>query len=353
MKADINVNLALKSQLSRESQWVGKSSTLVQCHSIFEEISENVMVPTINNCLDFEKTVAEQMPKLKEAAKSQIQLIYLEKWNEKVRKLLIQGDFLNLLISEQSNVSWKSIIYGVPRGVMQFAMRSSTNTLATSDNLKRWKKVASDTCKMCLKPNCRPSKATLFHILNHCEAFLGERERYVFRHNSILSYITLTLKENTPDNITIYADLDGHKVNGGTLPPHITVTSSRCDLVIIDSSSTPSTVYLLELTVSFERPGNMEAAYQRKYERYTALSEDIKAAGFNCKNIPFEVGSRGHLTLENKSKLSIMHSLCKPKTKYSKFWQNVTKTSLLCSYSIYLSREDPWTEVPLISPVNK
>ena len=166
-----------------------------------------------------------------------------------------------------------------------------------------------------------PIKATLFHILNHSEAFLGERERYVFRHNSILSYITLTLKENTPDNITIYADLDGHKVNGGTLPPHITVTSSRCDLVIIDSSSTPSTVYLLELTVSVERPGNMEAAYQRKYERYTALLEDIKAAGFNCKNIPFEVGSRDHLTQENKSKLSKIHSLRKPKTKYSKFWQ--------------------------------
>ena len=73
------------------------------------------------------------------------------------------------------------------------------------------------------------------------------------------------MKENTPENIQIYADLDGHKVNGGTIPPHITVTSSRCDLVIIDSSSSPSTVYLLELTVCFERLGNMEAAYKRKY----------------------------------------------------------------------------------------
>ena len=88
----------------------------------------------------------------------------------------------------------------------------------------------------------------------------------------------------------------------------------------------------------------IEAAYKRKYERYTALTEDIKAAGYGCKNIPFEVGSRGHLTLETKSKLSIMHSLCKPKRRF------VSKTSLLCSY---LSREDPWTECPLISPVNK
>ena len=33
-----------------------------------------------------------------------------------------------------SDATWKSYIYGVPRGVMSFAMRSSTNVLATADN---------------------------------------------------------------------------------------------------------------------------------------------------------------------------------------------------------------------------
>ena len=230
------------------------------------------MVPTRENCNDFDKTVKKQMPKLKEAAKKEVQLIYLEKWNEKVKDLLIQGDFLNLLISEQTNVSWQSMIYGVPRGVMQFAMRSATNTLATPDNLKRWKKTASNTCKMCVQQNSRPYKATLFHILNQCAAFLGDTERFKFRHDSVLNYITHTLKENKPENIQIYADLDGHKINGTTIPPHITVTSSRCDLVIIDSSSSLPTVYLQELTICFERQGNLEAANQRKYERYTPLT---------------------------------------------------------------------------------
>ena len=124
VKADSNVNLALRSQLSRESQWVGKSSTLVQCDNIFQEISDNVMIPTGENCHDLEKTRKEQLPKIKEAAKNQVQFIYLEKWNERVKNLIIQGDFMNLEISVQSNVSWKSLIYGVPRGVMQFAMRS-------------------------------------------------------------------------------------------------------------------------------------------------------------------------------------------------------------------------------------
>ena len=108
----------------------------------------------------------------------------------------IQVDFLTLLISD--NVTWKRTIYGVPRGVMGFAMRSATNTLATPDNLKRWKKVQNPNCKMCFQPNSRPSKATLFHVLNHCTAFLGEQERFRWRHDSVLSYMTLILKDNMP-----------------------------------------------------------------------------------------------------------------------------------------------------------
>ena len=105
------------------------------------------------------------------------------------------------------------------------------------------------------------------------------------------------MKERPPPHIQIYADLDGHKVNGLTIPQNIVVTSSRCDLVIIDKSTTPSTVYLFELTICFERQTNIEAANKRKYERYTSLASDIEEAGYTCKNIPFEVGSRGHLTM--------------------------------------------------------
>ena len=202
---------------------------------------------------------------------------------------------------------------------------------------------------MCSKPNRPPHKATLMHILNMCETFLGENERLTWRHDSVLNSITLALKECKPDHIQVYADLDGHKVNGSTLPPNIMVTSSRPDLVLVDSSTQPHTVYLFELTICFEKPGNMEAANQRKYDRYTALCSDIQDAGFTCKNIPFEVGSRGHLTLENRSRLSIMHKLCKPKSNFTTFWKKVSKTSLVCSYSIYLSRNEPWTGAPLLA----
>ena len=79
VKADSNVSLALESQLSRESQWVGKSSTVAKCHEIFEKVSENVMIPSTENCTNLEVTISKQLPRLKEAVKEQVALEYLDK----------------------------------------------------------------------------------------------------------------------------------------------------------------------------------------------------------------------------------------------------------------------------------
>ena len=124
VKADSNVNLALQSQLARESQWVNKSSTIVQCQDIFEKVEENIMIPTAENCANLEVTISKQMPRLKEAVNIEVKQHYLEKWNEKTKELIMQGDFLNLLINEQSNVTWQSTIYGVPRGGHEFCNES-------------------------------------------------------------------------------------------------------------------------------------------------------------------------------------------------------------------------------------
>ena len=257
-----------------------------------------------------------------------------------MEKLVIQGEFLKLLESEQSNVTWKSIIFGVSKGVMAFAMRSATNTLATPDNLKRWKKIRSDDCLMCKKPDRPPAKATLHHQLNHCSSFLGETERFTWRHDSVLTHMAESLKESLPKNITVYADLADHSINGGTLPPHVAITLSRPDLVIINTAD--NTVWLLELTICFE--SNFDAAHTRKKLRYTSLAEDIREAGFNCNIIPVEIGSRGHITSSNKATLTTMHSLCKPKVRLSRFVQDLSRISLLCSYAIYLSRnESSWS----------
>jgi hypothetical protein len=60
-----------------------------------------------------------------------------EKFNCQAEKLVFHGDLATLLSEENLDVIWKSYIYSVPKGVMSFAMRASTNILATADNLKR------------------------------------------------------------------------------------------------------------------------------------------------------------------------------------------------------------------------
>ena len=101
------------------------------------------------------------------------------------------------------------------------------------------------------------------------------------------------------------------KVNGGTIPKEMVVTSSLPDLVIVDSSTPVKTVYLFEMTVCFEETNNIHSAHHRKMDR--SLSADIEERGYSCKNIPFKVRSRGHLTPDNKSILTIIHKLISSK----------------------------------------
>ena len=162
---------------------------------------------------------------------------------------------------------------------MSFAMRASTTSLATPDNLARWSKVIDASCKLCLAPGQPNTKTlgTLGHILNNCPRML---DRYEWRHNGVLAYIYECMTKNKPEEITIYADFEGAKVNGGTIPPHIMVTTSRPDLVIIDNNTTPSTVLLVELTIPFTR--NIEAVNNRKTQSYEFLTSDIEDAGYKC-----------------------------------------------------------------------
>ena len=154
--------------------------------------------------------------------------------------------------------------------------------------------------------------------------------------------------DSKPPGITIYSDIEGAKVNGGTVPPDIMITSQRPDMVIIDKNTTPLTVLLVELTCPFTR--NITAANTRKRERYEFLSSDIKEAGFTCMNLPFEIGSRGHVTLSNKNTLS---SICKVTgiKKIQHVIRNCSKLVLLASYYIYNARScHDWTGQDYLKP---
>ena len=85
----------------------------------------------------------------------------------------MQGDFTKLLIEENKNVTWQSIIKKMPRIVSAFATRISTNVLPSPDNLKRWGKRKVSTC-----PLCKNQNGALAHIVNICPTALKQKDSH-------------------------------------------------------------------------------------------------------------------------------------------------------------------------------
>ena len=135
MKADPDVKLAIESSIYRESQWTRKSSTVVKCKDIMEKLAETEHVPTVDNCPNVVCSTMAEVPKLKKAASAAIADSYLDYWNDVAKDLIMQGDFLRLLAEEESHMTWQSFKYSLPKGVLGWAARAATNSLATPDNL--------------------------------------------------------------------------------------------------------------------------------------------------------------------------------------------------------------------------
>ena len=224
-------------------------------------------------------------------------------------------------------------IYGVPRGVIQFEMRSATNTLATPDNLKRWKKTASNTCKMCVQQNSWPYKATLFYILNHSAAFLGTMRNSWFRTELYHTHIE---REQTRKhtNLCRLGWPQNQWYNYST-PHHcylLTLWPSDYWQLILSSNSLPARTYNLFWTTR-----QLGGCQPKEIWEVHTLDRGYQGCWISLYEYSLWGGVTWPLSLENKWILSIMHKLCAPRTKFSIFWKNVCKTSLLCSYSIYLS----------------
>ncbi len=184
-----------------------------------------------------------------------------------------------------------SLIYNLPGGILQFAINASIDILATNINLKRWGKRGNSKCELC------GGRRTLHYMLNQCDAML---DRYLWRHNSILSYLySSALSGNIIDNI-IYSDLSNANMPGiSTIPIDITITTQRPDIVIVNRIN--STVTILELSVPFE--SNISDTHNRKLNRYANLIADIESKNFKVNYYALEIGSRGYISPENQNRL--------------------------------------------------
>ncbi len=104
----------------------------------------------------------------------------------------------------------------------------------------------------------------------------------------------------------IYSDLPAHNNKCGisTVPTDIYVTTQIPDIVMINRPH--KIAILIELTVCFET--NFEKSAQRKENIYCSLLNDKQSTGFTCELIKIEVGSKGLVSVDNRSKLTIIYS---------------------------------------------
>ena len=246
---------------------------------------------------------------------------------------------MKLLQEENDCVTWQALKYNLPRTVMSFAARSWTDSLATPANLKRWGKKVSDKCNLC------GNKGTLKHVLNFCNISLNQF-RFNFRHDSVLNHIYKTIKPHISNNMKIYCDLPGQRINSGTIPSHILPSSQIPDLVLVQDKA----LFIMELTCPF--PDNVDKAHQYKINKYANLIQDIEERGFKANCYCIEVSSLGNVNSNNKLTLrNFLKDICiQGKVKASNLITDLSKISLLTSYSIYKAHCEPhWSSTELLN----
>ncbi len=217
-----------------------------------------------------------------------------------IKTLLCQSHFFRLEEFELLDTTWKSYMLNFPRNTVKFLLNSVLDTLPTNSNLMRWGKRSNSKCELCSHHD------TLLHTLNNCPTMLKDG-RYTWIHNSVLSHMFILAQNQSKETgWIIHSDLPGHnnKCDISTVPTDICVTTQIPNIVMINRPH--KIAILIELTVCFET--NFEKSAQRKENRYGSLLNDIQSTPFTCELITIVVGSRGLVSVDNRSKLTTIYS---------------------------------------------
>ena len=88
---------------------------------------------------------------------------------EHLRKLQLQGKWIDWSKHMHQDLSWQQLIHNWSDAELRFALQATTDTAPTATNLHRWGLSQVDpACILCGKP------ATLRHILNGCSVALRQ-----------------------------------------------------------------------------------------------------------------------------------------------------------------------------------
>ena len=140
VKADNRVVHALKCKVDRESKWRRKKIKhgSSHWHEIYQHMADKAGSTTRPN-----------WPKFKQRDKDLIIIDHATFWRNYIKPLVQQGNLLKLIEAENADLTWRSIIYDLPRGVLSFGVHASIDLLSTFSILKTWGKRSQTKCKFC------------------------------------------------------------------------------------------------------------------------------------------------------------------------------------------------------------
>ena len=152
--------------------------------------------------------------------------------------------------------------------------------------MARWSIIVSPVCTL-----CHTTQPITIHVLTGCSIAL-DQGRYTWCHDSILQVFVHNFKKDLPPCSKIYADLPGYQASASppsTIPPHITPTLRRPDLMLVSTDS----IVLLELSVVTNTQHHLLAARNCKEDHYGSLLLDLQHTGFSVDLVTIEVHCLG------------------------------------------------------------
>ena len=138
--------------------------------------------------------------------------------------------------------------------------------------------------------------------------------------------------------LKLFSDLANRTAgNGHIIPPHILVTAQKPDLVLIDEAA--KEIIIFELTCPYDT--NIQRSHDYKTEKYASLVTDLSSAEFKVNLFCFEVSVRGQISKQNRNRLRsfLLISTGKKRADSVNFINNVFKSGLVCSYSLFTARD--------------
>ena len=185
LKGDSIVNSVIDATIERESEYTRKGSTCLEAEARFTTAVDSCTMASEIPIFTGENATAltkKFNTGVSTALNSVLCVERREHWENHVKSLAVQGQYLALAAAEREDVVWKGFMFNMKQGTLKFLLNASIDTLPTAANLKRRKKSSSDLCKLCKRYQ------TTDHVLNACKISL-DTGRYTWRHNCIVSYI--------------------------------------------------------------------------------------------------------------------------------------------------------------------